>query len=86
MVLDPAASAARTSIRLVSDFDPGMLTTAFTGPVGVGAGQSSVVTALSLVGVELVEVGDPIAQLVRFAVAQRAIEAEEMINFISTDV
>ena len=39
MVDGPLASAARTSARLVSDFEPGTTTVAVTGTGACGAGQ-----------------------------------------------
>ena len=39
MVLGPSLSAARTSARFDSDFDPGTSTTARRGPAGRGARQ-----------------------------------------------
>lgn len=41
MTLRPSASAARTSARLVSDFEPGSATTAESGPAPRGAGHGS---------------------------------------------
>ena len=49
MVEGPLASAASTSARLVSDFEPGTVTVAVTGTGACGAGQGW--AALSSVGV-----------------------------------
>lgn len=43
-----AASAARTSARLVTDFDPGTWTVAKTGPLACGAGQREVCAGISV--------------------------------------
>ena len=44
----PSASAARTSSRLVSDFEPGSETDARSGPSATGAGHSTLGSSAAL--------------------------------------